>query len=163
MQQSFRLMYNINQLPQNLKRQVVDFLAYSCREIVENKIRLAYSINSNKRHGDNFISLEDMLGAVTVDVSYVPFNLFLFIDEEKILWEKGRNSRRVGNDRNNSEGFAFSYQDSIVGGSEGEHNSREDAILTRQNDWVLSESLRDIRKFIDKDFKFYLENKILRK
>ena len=124
---------------------------------------MAYSINSNKRHGDNFIALEDMLSAVTVDISYNPVMLTVFIDEEKVLREKGRNSRRVEDGRNDSEGFAFSYQDSIVGGAEGRSNSREEVISTRQNDWVLSESLRDIQKFIDKDFKFYLENKILRK
>lgn len=162
MRQDFALMTSLNQLPQGLKKQATDFLAYSCREILENKIKLAYSINASKRTGKNFISLEDMLGAVSVDISYHPVAISIFIDENKVLWEDKLRERRGENSHRGDEGFTFSYQDSIVGGSEGREKFKKEAIMTQQNDWVLRESLVDIRKFIDKDFKFYLENKILR-
>ena len=103
-----------------------------------------------------------MLGAVSVDIPYKPVAISVFIDENKILWEDKMRERRGESSHCGDEGFTFSYQDSIVGGSEGREKFKREAIMTQKNDWVLRESLVDIRKFIDKDFKFYLENKILR-
>lgn len=162
MRQDFALMTSLNQLPQGLKKQATDFLAYSCKEILENKIKLAYAVNASKRTGKNFISLEDMLGAVSVDISYNPVAISVFIDENKILWEDKMRERRGENSHRGDEGFTFSYQDSIVGGSEGREKFKREAIMTQKNDWVLKEVLADIQLFIKKDFQFYLENKILR-
>lgn len=162
MQQSLELVSNLNQLPPALKKQAVDYLAYACKEILEGKVKRAYAINASKRTGKNFISLEDMLEAVSVDVSYNPVAISVFIDEGKILWEDKIRERRGETSHYGDEGFAFSYQDSIVGGSEGREKFRREAMTMRQNDWVLRESLVDIQSFIKKDFQFYLENKILR-
>ena len=161
MEKSLVLVKTINQLPMNLRKQAVDFLAYSCKEILENKIKLAYKININRgRSSPNFISLENMLAAVRVQRSYTPVSVTVFIDEDRILWEN--RTRKPLLNEEEASGFSFSYQDSIVGGAEGAF--KQEAIKgAERNRWVLEQALTEIELFISKDFKFYLDNKILRK
>lgn len=162
MEKSLAFVKTVNQLPMNLKKQAVDYLAYACREILENKIKLAYKINRDKpRSSSNFVSLENMLAAVRVQSTYSPVSITVFIDEDRILWED-RFRKPIVNDEELTNGFSFSYQDSIAGGSE--NSFKQDIVKDgEQNKWVLEESLKEIDLFIAKDFKFYLNNKILRK
>lgn len=162
MKKSLAFAKTINQLPINLKRQAVDYLAYSCREILENKIKLAYKINRDKPcSSSNFVSLNDMLAAVRVQVTYSPVSITVFIDEDRILWEDRIRKPMIDNDEL-TNGFSFGYQDSIVGGAENAF--KQNVVKSgEQNRWVLEESLKEIDLFIAKDFKFYLDNKILRK
>ena len=151
---------NLNQLPMGLRRQATDYLAEACRSILENKVKLAYSINASKRKNTNFIPLEKMLDAIQLNVSYSPVGITLFIDEDRIIWDPATLIRENANPWADKTGFSFSYQDSIVGGAE--EAFKHELQSMRENDWVLEEALRDINFFIKKDYRFYLENKILR-
>ena len=156
MRQDFNAAKVINQLPVATRKQIAEYIAYSCKNIVESKIKLAYALNTSKRGAGNFVSLEEMLSSVSVIASHNPVAVSVFIDENKIIWED--KLRKDLHSTNDSEGFYSTYQEYISQRPSGSFVNSATALRT--NKWVMDESLIEIQRFINTDLQSYLRDKV---
>lgn len=74
-------------LGENVKKTLLKYLADNCGQILKDKIRVVYEINSQIRTNENYVPLEEMLSAVVVDIDYKTLKMFIFIDEDQISWK----------------------------------------------------------------------------
>lgn len=75
-----------------LKKESMQYLEMSVRQIVDNELSMAYSAYLLRRPKNNFITWGEMKAAVKIETSYSPLGLMVSLNEDAFL--KNSNFRR---------------------------------------------------------------------
>lgn len=145
-------------IDQNKQREILEYISVKVVEVFRKNIVKVYIKNAPFLKG-NYVSVEEMMDAVSVKINNNPLFCKIFIDEDKLGW-KDRNGEPV-----HSIPFQNFYEPGFVSKEVRTLNDYWKMPIEgkQEQEWVIVETLIEVERFLKTDLINYIKNKLAKR
>lgn len=141
-----------------IQKEILEYVSKKVVEIFKKKVTKIYEINAPFLEG-NYVPLEEMLSAISVDFYNNPVSCKIFIDEDKLSW------RDKDGDAIHSIPFQHIYEPGFI--SKEVKALREHWQLPiggrQEQEWAIIETIEEVGSFFKTELVTFIRNRLSQK